>query len=209
ITVTPAIPQSITIAAAGNATSIPSGGAPLQLTATVTYSDSSSPPTPVNWSASQPNVSVSNTGSVSAASAGGSLTLFAKNPGAWGNNIYVSVMVPPPPSTAGFGLLVQQMTSSGVLATLESFTNLSVDPGNPMYVVTVINNDSNYITFIDPATNQPVVPAAAPAATADPVALSGGADGGVLVPTDGNFELALLNQPGGVFLLDQVDIFNL
>jgi hypothetical protein len=44
------------------------------------------------------------------------------------------------------------------------------------------------------------------------VAFSGGADGTVLVPTDQNFELALIslaNADAGINLLDRVDIFNL
>jgi hypothetical protein len=218
VTVTAPIPQSIAVTVPSGATSIPVGGIPLQLKATVTNSDQSTSGVTASatWKASQPNVSVSGAGAASATSAGGSLTLFAKNPGKWGNNIYVSVTVPPSPSTAGFGLQVQELMTSGLLSTLESFTNLSVDPTNPMYVVTVIDNDSNYITFIDPLNNQPVAPTAAPAATANPVALAGGADGGVLVPTDQNFELVLLNQQlpllnmrGGIYLLDRVDIFNL
>jgi len=79
----------------------------------------------------------------------------------------------------------------------------------------LINNDSNYITFANPApgaNGQITVPTAAPAATAAPVAFSGGADGTVLMPTDQNFELAVLaigNPNAGINLLDRVDIFNL
>jgi phage tail sheath protein FI len=90
--------------------------------------------------------------------------------------------------------------------------NLSTASNDPSYVVAVINNDSNYITFINPGTGQSVVPTAPPTATAAPVPFTGGADGTVLHPTDQNFELAVLasgNANAGVNLLDRVDIFNL
>ncbi len=213
VTVTPQIPQSIVVTAA--ATSV-STGHPLQLTATATYSDmtTANVSNSAVWASSPPNlVSVTNTGLASTVAAGGSLTLFASNPGAWGNNLRVSVTVQPPPNSSRFNILVQQVNTSGQLQTLESFVNLSVTPSDPQYVVTVIDNNSNYISFIDPGTGVPVAPASAPSATPPlaPIALTGGADGAVLVPaTDQNFELALTSNPtGGVFLLDRVDIFNL
>jgi len=213
VTVTPKIPQAIVVTAA--ATSV-STGHPLQLTATATYSDltTANVSSSAVWASSPPNlVSVTNTGLASTVAAGGSLTLFASNPGAWGNNLRVSLTVQSPPNSSRFNILVQQVTTSGQLQTLESFVNLSVTPSDPQYVVTVIDNDSNYISFIDPGTGLPVAPAATPSATPPltPIALGGGADGAVLVPaTDQNFELALTSNPtGGVFLLDRVDIFNL
>jgi hypothetical protein len=145
-----------------------------------------------------------------AATAGGSLTLFANNPGVWGNSLFVSV-TPQPSNPTRFGLLVQQVTSTGSIVTRESYVNLSVAPADPSYAVTVIDNDSNYITFINPLGGAVVAPTAAPAA-ATLVPFSGGADGSVLNPMDGNFEAALFppaNPNGGVHLLDRVDIFNL
>jgi phage tail sheath protein FI len=108
-------------------------------------------------------------------------------------------------------LLVQQTLPSGTVQTLESYTGLSVSPTDAYYVVTVIDNDSNYITFINPANNAVVAPTATPSPTSSPIALSGGADGSVLTPaTDQNFELAMLSDATkGVYLLDRVDIFNL
>ena len=215
VTVTPKIPQAIVVTSAGSATSV-STGHPLQLTATATYSDltTANVSSSAGWASSAPNIaSVTNTGLATAVAAGGSLTLLASNPGAWGNNLRVTVTVQPPPNSSRFNILVQQVNTSGQLQTLESFVNLSVTPSDPQYVVTVIDNDSNYITFIDPGTGLPVAPTAAPSATPSltPIALTGGADGAVLVPaTDQNFELALTSNPtGGVYLLDRVDIFNL
>ena len=142
------------------------------------------------------------------------LSLFASNPSSWANSIQVTVT----PSTADptrFSVLVQQVNGPQT-TTLESFANLSVSPTDPQYVITVIDSDSNYITFIDPAISPPTAPPppALPAAPANGMLGAGtpGVDGDVLVPsTDGNFELALLSLAGGVgiHLLDRVDIFNL
>ncbi|HEY2515827.1 MAG TPA: Ig-like domain-containing protein [Polyangiaceae bacterium] len=162
---------------------------------------------PINWSATGPLTMTGSSGKASA-TAGGTLSLFARNPGAWGNKLLVSVSVVP--GTARFNVLVQQASPTGVLQTLESFVNLSVDPSDPNYAVTVIDNDSDYVTFVNPANNLPVAPTTSPAATTSPVSLSGGADGSVLVPNDGNFEIALTGPAnGGYNFLDRVDIFNL
>jgi phage tail sheath protein FI len=142
------------------------------------------------------------------------LKLFASNPGAWANTVKATVT----PSTADptrFSLLVQQVTGSQT-TTLESYANLSVSPTDPQYVVTVIDSDSNYITFIDPSISPPPIPPAPglPGGPANGLLGGGtpGVDGDVLQPsTTNNFELALLSAAGGlgINLLDRVDIFNL
>jgi len=142
------------------------------------------------------------------------LTLFASSPGQWGNNLKITVT----PSTLDptrFSIMVQ-LVSGGQTTTLENFSNLSVSPTDPQYVVNVIDNDSSYITFIDPTITPPPTPAppALPGATASGNlgTFTVGADGDVLAPvTNGNFELALLSATGGVGinLLDRVSIFNL
>ena len=115
-----------------------------------------------------------------------------------------------------FSVLVQLVSGGSPTTTLENFSNLSVSPTDPQYVVTVIDSDSNYITFIDPTISPPTPPGrpALPGVTAtgNLGTSTVGADGDVLVPaTNGNFELALLSATGGVGinLLDRVDIFNL
>jgi len=151
------------------------------------------------------------------ATVGGSLALFASSPGQWANGtstsgIYVAVILQPSPAT---GFTIQVLDSSANV--LENFVNLSVDPTNPEYVVTAINNDSNYITFIDPAHPSAVIatPTKPTATAATGTALAGGADGEVLIPGgNGDFELAIGSNPTatnafGVHLLDRVDIFNL
>ena len=136
----------------------------------------------------------------------GGLSLSASNPGAWGNNLQISVTlqpatVPPQPNPPRFSILVQLLLANGTLQTLESFVNLSATSTDPQYAVNVIDNDSNYITFTSP-------PSGISAATA--VALTGGLDDNpALSPNDEFFETALLNPSGGVNLLNQVEIFNL
>ena len=213
VAVTAPVLQSIAITPAS--VSLLSSGQTAQLKATGTLSDLSTPDltNTVTWVSSAPTVAtVSSSGLATAIASGGSLTLFAANPGAWGNNLRVGVL-PQTSDPTRFGILVQQVTSTGQLQTLESFVNLSTTSTDPLYAVTVIDNDSQYVSFINPATGNPVVPAAAPSPTPPlaPVPLNGGADGAVLVPaSDQNFEIALtFNATGGVFLLDRVDIFNL
>jgi uncharacterized protein len=235
VTVTPAVLQSITVFVAGTtpppvgSTAAPIAvlsGQTLQLTANGIYSTPPSQPltpqplTSVQWSSATPAIASVNpsTGLVTAVAPGGSLTLFASNPGAWGNTLRVAV-TPQTSNNALFSLLVQQLATNGRLTTLESYTNLSVSPTSPQYVVTVIQNDSQYISFTGPGMTNPAVPIAAPSATPlnSPIALSGGADGSVLIPaSDQNFELALgpdasltSTNDFGLRLLDRVDIFNL
>jgi phage tail sheath protein FI/uncharacterized protein YjdB len=212
VTVAAAIPETIAITTVPlNQTSI-AAGTNLSLVATATMSDGSTQ-TVTNaamWASSSPLVTVTGPGVVSAAAtAGGSLTLFASSPGVWGNSLLVSV-TPQAANPSKFSLLVQQ-SANGQVKTLESYSNLSVDKTDQNYVVTVIDNDSSYITFINPLDQSIATPTAAPAA-AGPVTLTGGADGTVLWPADGNFEIAMFpttNPNGGVHLLDRVSIFNL
>jgi phage tail sheath protein FI len=216
VTIKPAIPASLAITTTPPGKTWITPGQNLSLVATVTNSDSTTTVVTgtAQWSSStQSLISIAGPGVVAAsATAGGALTLFAANPGIWANNLYLSISTLPAPNTSRFNLLLQKKGATGQLTTLESYVNLSVTPTDPNYVVAVINNDSNYITFTNPATGLNVIPTAAPAATTTPVAFSGGADGTVLTPTDQNFELALLsisNQNAGINLLDRVDIFNL
>jgi len=113
------------------------------------------------WTSLAPAVAtVTGPGLIKAIAGGGSLTLFANNPGSWGNNLRLSVSLLPAPNNNRFNVLVQQVSPSGQLQTLESFVNLSVASTDPQYAVTVIDNDSSYITFINPATNTAIVPTA-------------------------------------------------
>ncbi len=152
------------------------------------------------------------------ATVGGSLKLWASSPGLWGDNLRVSVTLQAADPTR-FSLQVLQVVGANTTV-LENFYNLSASATDPEFVVTVIDNDSQYLTFVNPATG------AAPATisgTPTPIAsaaLTGGLDGSELSPLDGvngdgNFEIALGSNPTatgnhfGIHLLDQVSIFNL
>jgi phage tail sheath protein FI len=214
VTVAAAVPETIAITTSPADQTSVAAGENITLVATVTKSDGTQQvvTSSAGWASSSPMLMIVGPGVVSAAAtAGGSLTLFANSPGIWGNTLLVSV-TPQPGNAAKFSLLLQQMTTTGQPVTLESYVNLSVLPTDPNYVVTVIDNDSSYITFINPLSGSVVTPSTAPPAAATMVPFSGGLDGTVLNPMDGNFEAALfpLADPNaGVHLLDRVDIFNL
>jgi len=140
----------------------------------------------------------------------GGLSLWATSPGLWANNFKVVVT---PVSSTAFTLQVQDASGN----TLETFVNLTATSAIP-----VIDNDSQYITFVDPNANPPAAPLSITVPTlAGTGTLGGGLDGEVLQPKDGingngDFETAL-NIGGtlvkgalyGIRLLDRVDIFNL
>ncbi len=152
VAVTAPVLQSIAITP--SSVSLLSSGQTSQLKATGAFSDGSTPDltATATWASSAPAVAtVSSAGLAKAIASGGSLTLFAANPGAWGNNLRVGVL-PQTSDPTRFGLLVQQITPTGQLQTLESFVNLSTVLADPLYAVTVIDNDSKYVSFINPAT---------------------------------------------------------
>ena len=128
-----------------------------------------------------------------------SMDLAAANPGSWGNCIAITVTVPT--GSLRFGLQVSFNNS-----VVEKFVNLSFDSTDPQYVLTVINNDSQYITLADAPTKLTTT-----TATSDATKLKNGVDGTPLSPGDPNFETALLTTGGtsGLYLLDRVEIFNL
>jgi uncharacterized protein len=94
------------------------------------------------------------------------MQLYANNPGLWGNNICVSITNSV--TAAGvttFNLQVSLLTPSGMPATVESYTNLSTSPTSPQYALTVINNDSNYISFNPQPPGSPATSVGAPTKT--------------------------------------------
>lgn len=210
VTVTAAVLESIAVTPAG---SLPiANGQTQQFKATGSYSDGTEQDltNTVTWTSATPAaVTVSSTGLATAVAAGGTLALFANSPGLWGNSLLANVVVQKS-NPSRFAL--QILNTSGKV--LESFSNLSYLPTDPQYVVTVVNNDSQYVTFVNPANGNSIAPLAAPSSTTTPVAFSGGLDGTTLQPGDGNFEVALGSNPSGtntygMHLLDRIPIFNL
>jgi hypothetical protein len=105
------------------------------------------------------------------ATIGGMLRLYASSPGAWGNNLQVRV-TPQSGNPSRYALSVIDGARGSVL---ESFVNLSNVPGDPQYVVSVIDNSSQYVTFEAPVTGaiaQPGIPA--PTQNAAATAAAGG-----------------------------------
>ena len=87
----------------------------------------------------------------------GGMTLYASSPGDWGNSLKVQLVPQTGSSGARFSLQVTDASSGRVL---ESFVNLSVSSADQRYAVTVIDNDSQYVTFVNPTTGTPgAVPA--------------------------------------------------
>jgi phage tail sheath protein FI len=118
------------------------------------------------------------------ATIGGTLNLYASSPGDWGDTLQVSVIQMPPvgSATARFSLQIIDGTSG---KTLESYANLSIDKTDPQYVVTVIDSDSQYVTFVDPAnpTNSIAAPTSSPSSTAIPAPTQVAVTGSVPPPS--------------------------
>jgi uncharacterized protein len=74
------------------------------------------------------------------------LTLQAANPGNWAIN-YGVVVKPSTADSTRFSLSVVYVPPGGNPQVVESFQNLSLSPSDPLYVVTVINSDSNFVAF--------------------------------------------------------------
>jgi uncharacterized protein len=74
------------------------------------------------------------------------LTLQAANPGNWATNYGIIVKVSTADTTR-FSLSVVYAPSGSNPQVVESFQNLSLAPSDPLYVVTVINADSNFVAF--------------------------------------------------------------
>jgi phage tail sheath protein FI len=151
-------------------------------------------------------------------------TFTAHNPGVWGNLLAIGATPQAgDPTNTRFSVNVVALNASGTLSVLETFNNVSVNPTDPSYVVTVLNSDSNYVSVAAVGTpasalNSPFPPSgSATAPFNSPPFLKGGYDGVVLDPTqdnsNGGLFMTALNAAGtgtgGVHLLDRVDIFNL
>jgi phage tail sheath protein FI len=100
----------------------------------------------------------------SAASIGGTLTLYATSPGGWGNNLQVSVTQ----QTGNPNRFSLQVIDGSTGNTLESFANLSTSSTDSQYVVTVIDSDSQYVTFVNPTNQTVTIPSGPPSNTIVP-----------------------------------------
>jgi len=156
-------------------------------------------------------------GSVAIPYGGGTaFTATAIDEGQWANNVYGIRIVANPIDSTRFSLLVVYTPVGGQERTVESFPNLSIDPGDSQgrSVASVVNDPGtgSQIIQISAGTNQPTPNPLTIPATASPYTLAGGADGTVLIPANADFHTVLNSDgtgTGGVHLLDTVPIFNL
>jgi uncharacterized protein len=135
-----------------------------------------------------------------------SITVTALNEGQWANGYQIAVKNGAPNR---FQLQVLYAPSGAVPAVVESFPNLgmSYPDSQGRYVVDVLANGSNYVSATVPAS-----PTAPPAdGTVQLGSGTSGDDGFLLQPSLAPFEKALMptSGKGGVYLLSQVDLFNL
>jgi phage tail sheath protein FI len=125
------------------------------------------------------------------AAVGGTLTLYATSPGGWGSKLQVSVT-----QVGNTGRFTLQVIDGSSGKTLESFANLSTSQTDPQYVVTVIDSDSQYVTFVNPANQTIATPSGTPSNTTLPiptqVAATTSASGGTLAAGQYFYEVSAL-----------------
>ena len=154
----------------------------------------------------------------SAQDAGSGITLWASSPGSWASTqgssaagFTVQFFAGDPADSNSFSMKV--FDSNGNL--LESFMNVSISPSSTSrYAPTVIDSDSQYITFINPAAPATPItpPTAVPAVTTPPLTLTlaGGKPGAVLNPTTSpDFAIQLATKTAVHALLDSIPIVNI
>jgi phage tail sheath protein FI len=121
------------------------------------------------------------------------LALTAKNPGAWGNSINVTISASV--ITGYFDVTVfYNGTTDGNI--VERFTDVTMLTTDPRYAVSVINGASTYLTATDSSPSDSHTAADNPATTAN-AALSTGANGTALTTT---------NIAAGTSKFDTVDV---
>jgi phage tail sheath protein FI len=138
----------------------------------------------------------------------GKLTLTAVSAGDWSGDYAVTIRASSFDATR-FTLAVVTTKANPAGQVVESFENLSMQPADPRYVVSVLAAAS---ALVDAATTQPpdtVLTAAGAIPTTSK--LTGGKDGAVLAPDAAAFDTALLPpaQVGGLYQLDRIDLFNI
>ncbi|HVR07777.1 MAG TPA: phage tail sheath C-terminal domain-containing protein [Thermoanaerobaculia bacterium] len=92
-------------------------------------------------------------------------SVFAVNPGSWGNNLSIGLNVQPAPnnqSPSNSQLYTLQVGSTLLPATpsspavLETYYNVSLNPSDPSFVASVVNGVSQYVTVTIPAAPSPL-----------------------------------------------------
>lgn len=144
----------------------------------------------------------------------GTLTITAKSEGAWGND-YAIVTKIQTTDKSRFRLTVENSKLDPKGIPVEVFENISMDPTDRRYIVTVLESESSFVKA-SITTTTPPTPPTPPTDTAsgdipDVAKLENGVDGDILDPSDSAFGTSVkpTDESGGVYLLDRVDLFNL
>ena len=139
----------------------------------------------------------------------GGLPLIAASEGAWGNGLRARVEFSDPASKL-FDLSVKDLATG----TVEVFQKLSIDPNDPRFVTTILAQESQLVRVDGPAPSSTPPTNAAPAAGADrfadPTATGfDGGDDGVEITDAQISDPGLQSKNGGLWTLEQADLFNL
>jgi phage tail sheath protein FI len=138
----------------------------------------------------------------------GVLRVNARNPGNWAKDYAIQTRI-----RAGtvdrFSLSVAYVAPGTTLEqVVEPFENLSMDPADRRFVVTVLEAESSLVRA--ELIGAPAAPPANTVAPSPRLAGAGDLDGTVLEPDTAAFETALdLGGTDGVNFLDRVDLFNI
>lgn len=139
----------------------------------------------------------------------GDLTLEATGPGEWAHKYGVTITLRAGQGNESkFGLRVVRVNKSGQPTTVEVFENLSMQPDDPRFVSSVIDEQSQYVNTLVGGTSISAV---------NQAMLEGGANGKILTPDDNDFHTAInppddndsSTPPRGLALLEKIDLFNL
>jgi phage tail sheath protein FI len=127
------------------------------------------------------------------------LVLNAASPGAWGNNLTITVdtNTKDPTNANLFNLTIAELNGS-----VEVFRNLSAVPTDPQYFVLALQQGSFLVNVANSSAN--VAPKPGPvAAPATP-----GSDGAAVGPLQLT-DASLQSTKGGIYALDKADLFNI
>jgi hypothetical protein len=152
-----------------------------------------------------------------AATLDGKLKFTATSPGEWANDYAVATKKRAAPDDKRFQLRVLKTKENGKdldkPITIEAFDNLSMDPGDRRYVVSVLAEESAVIKAElvgapaePPKDTIPVPPDPAAGKVPEEAKLKDGLAGTPLAPDQADFADAVKQ---GVKLLDRIDLFNL
>jgi phage tail sheath protein FI len=193
-----------------------SGGGPYSTAFQGTYAATNVPPITTDATGltggTSPDVTVST--STQGSDVGASAIDFkAKNPGVWGNRLYVEILEATDP--ARFNLVIRDVPVGVTVLTnaqiVERWTDLSLNPADPRYVIGVLNSAISPSNYIEAAVHSGYVFATGDVLVASSVAggskLTGGVDGSTPTTSemmDSVYALDVITQP---FVLNLPGVF--